>query len=126
MYDMPLKITAQSNATQGAGAMLVTFAGLASAFAVASTYALPLLLTALGIGTAWIEGVGCMAAPHRTMLLSIGLLSLAAGAVMLWFQQQAVHESYDSRLEASPAIRTITFLGLVLGAILLAAGNSCV
>ncbi len=126
MYDMPPKITAQRNTPQGAGAMLVTFASLVSAFAVASTYALPLLLTTLGIGTAWIEGVGCMAAPHRTPLLSIGLVSLAAGSVILWFQQQAVHESYDSRLEASPATRTITFLGLVLGAVLLAAGNSCV
>lgn len=62
--------------------MLVTFASLASAFAVAPTYALPLHLTVMGIGTVWIEGVGCMmAAPYWKLLLSTSLVRLAAGAV---------------------------------------------
>ncbi len=84
------------------------------------------MLTSIGFGSAWIEGVGRMAAENRTPLLYIGAVGLAVGAVMLWFQQQAVHASYDRNLDASPGLRTLTFLGLAVGAVLLLAGASCV
>jgi nitroreductase len=125
MYQSSMKVTSYAQTTNGPATILVTLVGVAAALAVASIQALPLVLTSMGFGSVWIEGLSGMAAENRTPLLYIGAVGLAIGAVMLWFQQQAVHESYERNPDASPALRTLTFLGLAVGAILLLAGASC-
>jgi len=124
MHDAPMRAAYPVNTTNGSGALLVTLVGLAAAFAVASINALPMALSALGVGSAWVEGVGDAAAPYRLLLLTVGVISLSAGAVMLWFQQQAPYGSYGA-VAAPPASRVLTFLGLALGAALLLAGYAC-
>ncbi len=47
----------------GPGAVLFTVGGLAAAFGVASCCALPLLLTTIGVSTAWLGGVALLARP---------------------------------------------------------------
>lgn len=126
MYQSSIKVTSYAQTTNSPAAILVTLVGIAAAFALASIQALPMALTSMGFGSGWIEGLGRIAADNRTPLLYIGGVSLAVGAAMLWFQQQAVHASYDRNLDASPGLRTLTFLGLVVGAVLLLAGASCV
>lgn len=125
MYKSSIKVTPYGQTTNASATILVTLVGVAAAFAVASIQALPLVLASMGFGSAWIEGVGRMAAENRTPLLYIGVVGLAVGAVMLWFQQQAVHASYDSNLDTSPGLRTLTFLGLTVGTVLLLAGANC-
>jgi mercuric ion transport protein len=56
---------------RASGAALLTLGGLAAAFGLASCCALPLLLTTLGLGTAWLSVVAVMAAPHRGVLTVI-------------------------------------------------------
>ncbi len=126
MYQSSMKVTSYAQTTNSPAAILVTLVGIAAAFALASIQALPMALTSMGFGSGWIEGLGRIAVDNRTPLLYIGGVSLAVGAAMLWFQQQAVHASYDWNLDASPGLRTLTFLGLALGAVLLLAGASCV
>jgi hypothetical protein len=67
----------------GSGAMLFTLGGLAAGFGVASCCALPLLLTTIGVSTAWLGGVALLAAPHRGVLLAVGALCLTGGAALL-------------------------------------------
>jgi mercuric ion transport protein len=72
----------------GSGAVLFTLGGLAAAFGVASCCALPMLLTTIGVSTAWLGGLALLAAPHRAVLLIFGALCLAGGAAQLWRQQR--------------------------------------
>ena len=125
MHDPSFRITPQDQIINGTGAMLVVLLGFTSAFAVASIYALPVVLNAVGFGTGWVESLGYQAEPHRTLLLYVAGLCLAIGAVMLWFGQQNVHAAYVSEAETPPVIRAITFVGLVGGALLLLVANSC-
>jgi hypothetical protein len=100
--------------------------GLAAAFALASISALPLTLGASGLSTHWIDRIGAVAALHRTVLLWVGGVGLAGGALMLWLEQQAAHASGDRYLETPAELRAITFAGLALGAVLLLAGANCI
>lgn len=106
----------------GSGAALFTLGGLAAAFGLASCCALPLLLTAIGVGTAWLGGVALLAAPHRGVLLIIGALCLAGGAGLLWRQQRAATTCGLNGACVPPAIRALTLVGLLIGAGLLWAG----
>jgi|HubBroStandDraft_3_1064219.scaffolds.fasta_scaffold173059_1 mercuric ion transport protein len=124
MYDTPYTAAHRVNTSNSSGALPVVLVGLAAAFCVASINALPMALTALGVSSSWVDGVGEAASPYRLMLLCVGVIGLAAGAVMLWFQQQAPYGSY-AEAAAPPAKRALTFLGLVLGAALLLAGYAC-
>ena len=110
----------------GSGAMLVTLGGLAAAFGVASCCALPLLLTTLGIGTAWLGGVALLAEPYRGVLLAIGALCLPGGAVLLWRQQRAAATCGPSGVCTPRTVRALILSGLVTGAVLLWAGYTYV
>jgi len=88
MYDTVEKTSAARRPASGSGAMLFTLGGLAAAFGVASCCALPLLLTMIGVSTAWLGGVALLAALHRGLLLIVGALCLAGGAALLWRQQR--------------------------------------
>lgn len=88
---------------------VLTLSGLAAAFGVASCCALPLLLSTLGLGTAWIGGIGLYAAFHRPIFLAIAALGLLGGAgALIWF-----------RGAINPAIAWLTGLCLLLGLVLL-------
>jgi mercuric ion transport protein len=106
----------------GSGAVLFTLGGLAAAFGVASCCALPLLLTSIGVSTAWLGGAALLAAPHRGVLLSIGALCLTGGAALLWRQQQTAATCGPDGACTPPAVRILTLVGLLVGAGLLWAG----
>ena len=104
------------------GAALFTLGGLAAAFGVASCCALPLLLTTLGLSTAWLGGVALTAAPHRGPLLVVGALGLSGGAILLWRQQRTAAICGRNGVCTPPSVRALTLVGLVIGAVLLWAG----
>ena len=104
---------------QGAGAVLLTLAGLGSAFGLASCCALPFLLAGAGLGTAWLGGVAELATPYRVPLIAISLGSLTGGAVSLLRQRKVCA---PGALCARPAVRAATALGLIFGLVLLYLG----
>jgi mercuric ion transport protein len=120
------KLSAARRPASGSGAMLFTLGGLAAAFGVASCCALPLLLTAIGLSTAWLAGVALLAAPHRGALLAGGALSLAGGAALLWRQQRSAATCGPNGACTPPAVRALTLAGLLIGAGLLWAGYAYV
>lgn len=122
MSDAIDKPSAARRPPRGAGAMLFTLGGLVAAFGAAVCCALPLLLTTIGVSTAWLGGVALLAAPHRTVLLIIGALSLAGGAALLWRQQRTAATCGPNGACTPPAIRLLTLVGLSIGAGLLWAG----
>lgn len=73
--------------TRGAGAVVLTAAGVVAAFGVASCCGLPFLLATAGLGTAWLSGVALMAAPYRVALLAVAAVCLMGAAVLLWRQR---------------------------------------
>ncbi len=104
------------------GAVLLTIGGTVAALGVASCCALPLLFASLGIGAAWLGGVGSMAAPHRQLLLVASAALLAGGGLLLARQQRAARACRAGSACASPAMRVATFAGLVAGIALLCGG----
>jgi mercuric ion transport protein len=122
MADLTGKTTAAVRPALGSGAALFTVGGLAAAFGLASCCALPLLLTTIGVGTAWLGGVALMAAPHRGALLAIGALCLVAGAILLWRQQRAAAACGPNGACTPPPVRALTLVGLLIGVALLWAG----
>ncbi len=105
---------------RGTGAVVLTAGGLLAGFAAAACCALPLLLGALGLGSAWLFGVAAVAAPHRTGILIVGGAALALAAVLWWRQRTAVCE--PGAWCAKPGVRILTLIGLVIGVALLVAG----
>lgn len=105
---------------------LLTLGGLAAAFGLASCCALPLLLAGLGLGTAWLTAVALLAVSHRSVLLVISALALCAGAALLWRQQRRAMTCTLGEACASPTMRALNLLGLLIGAILLWAGYTYV
>ena len=118
MADIPAN---DSSRAVGTGSVLLTVGGLATAFGVASCCGLPFLLATAGLGTAWLTGFALVAAPHRALLLIVGAVCLAGGAVLFWRQQRiavCAPGAFCSRL----AVRRFTLAGLLLGAFLLYLG----
>ena len=122
MSDTIDKAPAVLRTANGSGAVLFTLGGLAAAFGVAACCALPLLLTAIGVSTAWLSGVALLAAPHRGVLLAIGGGCLAGGAVLLWRQQRTAATCGPGGICTPPARRVLTLVGLLVGAALLWGG----
>ena len=104
---------------QGGGAILLTLAGLGSAFGLASCCALPILLAGAGLGTAWLGGIADLAVPYRVPLIAISGVSLAGGAISLLRQRRVCA---PGAFCARPAVRATTTLGLILGLVLLYLG----
>jgi mercuric ion transport protein len=119
MSDKSANSVAPRRGTQGAGALLLTLAGLGSAFSLASCCALPILLAAAGLGTAWLGGIADLAVPYRVPLIAISGVSLAGGAVSLLRQRRVCA---PGAVCARPAVRGTTALGLILGLVLLYLG----
>lgn len=104
---------------KGVGAASLVLGGIAAAFGVAACCALPIVLAALGIGAAWLGGIGAAAAPYRIPLLTVAALSLMAGAVLLLRQQRAAALCGPEGVCTPAAMRLATFAGLLLGSALL-------
>jgi mercuric ion transport protein len=68
MSDHPATTTPDQRPGAKSGAALLTFGGLAAAFGLASCCALPLLLTTLGLGTAWLSGIALIASYRRFLV----------------------------------------------------------
>ena len=105
-----------------AGSSLLTLSGIAAAFGVAARCFLPVALTGLGLGTAWLSGIAIAAEPNRTLLLSIAAISLVGGAVLLWRQQRQAATCGPKGVCTPPVVRFLTLIGLIVGALLLFAG----
>src|SRR5215813_8191683 len=58
--------------------------GLLAAFGVASCCALPVTLSLLGVGAAWLVGIGFLAAQYQQELLFGAVVLLAAASVVMW------------------------------------------
>jgi mercuric ion transport protein len=105
----------------GTGSVLLTLGGLAAAFGVASCCGLPLLLATAGVGTAWLTGFALLAAPHRSILLTVAAVCLASGAVLFW-RQQRIATCTPGAFCSRPAVRNLTLVGLLVGLVLLYLG----
>jgi mercuric ion transport protein len=121
MSELSARPPTSGRPASGAGPVLLTMGGLAAAFGVASCCALPFLLTALGLGTAWLGGIALLAAPHRPLLLAVAAACLAGGAALLWRQQMAT-VCIPGAVCSRPAVRGLTVVGLLLGLVLLTVG----
>ncbi|MDE1915949.1 MAG: mercuric reductase [Sphingomonadales bacterium] len=107
-------------------AAVLTIGGVTAAFAAAACCALPVLLTGAGIGSAWLGGIGSVAAPHRNLLLWLSVFSLTAGAVLLFRVQRAAIACGAGGGCTPRWLRALLLLGLVSGATLLWLGYSYV
>lgn len=105
----------------GASAVLLTAAGLAAAFGVASCCGLPFLLATAGLGTAWLGGFALLAAPHRMFLLAAATVCLAGAALLLW-RQRSHAVCAPGAICSRPMIRGATMVGLLVGLVLLYLG----
>ena len=121
MSDVSTKPAATGSSARGVGPVLLTLSGLAAAFGVASCCALPFLLAAAGLGTAWLGGIALLAAPYRVFLLAAASVCLAGGAFLLW-RQRARAACEPGSVCARPAVRGLTATGLLLGLVLLCLG----
>lgn len=110
---------------RGAGAVVLTAAGLVSAFGVASCCGLPFLLATAGLDTAWLGGFAHMAAPHRMFLLAAATVCLVGAVVLLW-RQRSVAVCAPGAVCSRPAIRGVTLAGLLVGLVLLYLGYAYV
>src|SRR5712671_1811064 len=72
------------------GAVLLALGGLSAAFGAASCCALPLLLSGLGISSAWLFGIAVLAAPHRLALIGGAAACLIGAGIMLALRSRAV------------------------------------
>jgi mercuric ion transport protein len=111
----------QGQPLRDAGATVLTLGGVAAAFGVASCCGLPFLLATLGIGSAWLTGIGLLAAPHRSLLLWAGAACLAVGALLLWRRQNAT-VCATGAICSRPVVRGLTAIGLIAGLALLTIG----
>ena len=74
----------------GSVATLLTLGGIGAAFGLASCCALPFLLTGLGLGTAWLAGIGLFALFHRTAFIVVALIGFGGAAILLWRQRRTM------------------------------------
>ena len=107
---MPTPVASSPPGARTAGSVtaLLTLGGIGAAFGLASCCALPFLLTGLGLGTAWLAGIGLFAVFHRTAFIAVALIGLGGAAVLLWRQRRTM----------KPAAWAITGAVWVIGAVL--------
>ena len=102
---------------------LLTVAGLGAAFGLAACCALPLLLISLGLSTAWLGEIASTAGSNRGLLLLFAALALLGGAILLWRQQRHADTCGPNGVCTPPAVRVLTLVGLIVGVVLLIAGD---
>jgi len=115
---MPDSSSARSR-SEGIGAVSLVLGGIVAAFGVAACCALPIVLASVGIGAAWLGGIGAAAAPYRTPLLIVAALCLASGAALLLRQQRTAARCGSDGACTPAAMRFVILVGLLVGAVLL-------
>lgn len=103
-------------------AAVLTVAGIAAAFGVASCCALPVILYGLGIGSAGLLGVAMLAGPHRTFLLLAGAACLLGGAALVLFSRNFAGECTPGARRSRLVARAATVSGILFGSTLLVLG----
>ena len=98
------------------GALLLAAGGLAAAFGAATCCALPVLLGAIGIGSAWLGGIALLAAPYQPWLLLAAAACLPVAGGLLWRSRAAA--CLPGAAWGRPGLRLFTMLTLALAAIL--------
>jgi mercuric ion transport protein len=98
------------------GALLLAAGGLAAAFGAASCCALPMLLSAIGIGSAGLAGIALLAAPYQPWLLLAAAACVLVGGGLLWRSRAAACP--PGTVCERPGVRLVTMLTLTLAAIL--------
>lgn len=104
------------------GALLLTIGGVAAAFGAASCCALPILLSSLGIGSAWLVAVAWISAPHRVALLTDALVCLIGGGTILAWHRYTVAACGPSVVCGNRAVTPLVIVFLMLGSALAVAG----
>ena len=104
---------------KGFGAISLALGGIASGFLAATCCALPMLLASAGLGSAWLVGIAVPAAPYRLWFVAFGAISLVAGGVLLARQQMRAARCGADGLCVPAALRVVTLVGLLFGAVLL-------
>ena len=121
MSHIPTDSPAPNRPAAEAAAVALTVGGVAAAFGAAACCGLPFLLATAGVGTAWLGGIALAASPHRVFLLIAAAVCLAFGATLLSRQRTGLACGPKS-VFSRPAIRGLTMVGLLLGAVLLYLG----
>jgi mercuric ion transport protein len=104
----PAGASPPASRTSGSTAALLTLGGIGAAFGLAACCALPFLLAGLGLGTAWLAGIGLFALFHRTAFIAAALIGLGGAAILLLRQRRTM----------KPAAWVITGAVWLIGAIL--------
>ncbi|MBX7501682.1 hypothetical protein K3181_09530 [Qipengyuania sp. YG27] len=98
---------------------LAAGSGVFAAFGAAACCALPLTLTSIGVGSAWLGSISPVVAPYRTHLLIVAsVLLVAATARLLWQFRQARTCPADGACGSS-TYRALIAIGIAIGAALL-------
>ena len=111
---------ASNPSRRGWSGLALTIGGVGAAFAAAACCGLPIVLSAVGLGTAWLFGLARIAAPHRTVLLIAASLLLAAGVIATWLQSR--RSCQDGSWCSRRNVKIATWAGLLVGVLLLALG----
>ena len=116
---MPNPIASSPPITPASGsvATLLTLGGIGAAFGLASCCALPFLLTGLGLGTAWLTGIGLFALFHRTAFIVVALIGLTG--IVIWSGSSVAAGGMDKDLHEALAYSLLALIGLHVGAVLL-------
>src|SRR5258707_1373357 len=104
----PIASSPPAARASGSVAALLTLGGIGAAFGLAACCALPFLLAGLGLGTAWLAGIGLFAVFHRTVFIAVAMIGLGGAAILLWRQRRTM----------KPAAWAITGAVWLIGAIL--------
>ncbi|MGH7093719.1 MAG: hypothetical protein ACREFB_09325 [Stellaceae bacterium] len=121
MTDNPRPAVPERVPAGNAGALLLAAGGLAAAVGAASCCALPILLSSLGLGSAWLFTVAWFAAPHRIALLIAAVACLAGGGGLFLWRRRAVACTPDAACGGPVATAVLTST-LLVGAVLVVLG----
>jgi mercuric ion transport protein len=70
--------------TRAIGASGLALGGLATAFAAASCCALPIALSMVGLGSAWLGAIAFLAGPYQQILLWAALFFIGMGLLIVY------------------------------------------
>ena len=98
------------------GAAGLASAGLAASFGLAACCALPILLTAAGVGTAWLAGPSSIADPIRGYLTPLAAIALVVSAFLVL---RSPKSCAPGDWCARPVARIVIGVLIIFGAILL-------
>jgi len=118
IQDKP-SLPADAEVRRDAAKTIFAVGGLLAAFGVASCCALPIALSLLGIGAAWLLGIGVVAAQYQQQLFYGAVVLLLGAAFVMWRQRRALACSPGTTC-TRPALDRASKIGMLLAVGLLA------